>query len=79
MLKSVPPLAEFDRGDGICRHLENNLCTIYESRPLVCNVEKMFNAYYNEKMSEDEYVVENIKVCKFLQSNFMELKQYAKL
>jgi Fe-S-cluster containining protein len=28
---------ELDRGDGACRHLtEENLCGIYEKRPLLC-------------------------------------------
>ncbi len=28
----------YDRGDGICKHLdENNLCSIYDNRPAVCD------------------------------------------
>lgn len=31
----------YDRGDGICKHLdENNQCSIYENRPDVCNTKK---------------------------------------
>ena len=31
-------LAELDRGDGVCRHLndKSNLCRIYDDRPPIC-------------------------------------------
>ena len=28
----------FDRGDGVCKHLKRNLCSIYASRPDWCRV-----------------------------------------
>lgn len=33
-LKDILIYAELDRGDGICRYLKGNLCSIYEERPL---------------------------------------------
>lgn len=54
LLKYVPQLAAFDRGDGVCIHLKDNLCSIYESRPDICNVEKMY-ALFKETMTEEEY------------------------
>jgi len=29
---------EWDRGDGACKYLENNVCSIYEQRPEICRV-----------------------------------------
>ena len=35
--------AELDRGDGTCRYLAGNLCSIYENRPLLCRPLTEFN------------------------------------
>jgi Fe-S-cluster containining protein len=37
----IPP--KFKGKDGVCIHLKNNLCDIYEDRPLICNL----GAYYD--------------------------------
>lgn len=29
---------EWDRGDGACKYLQGNLCSIYENRPEICRV-----------------------------------------
>ena len=29
---------EWDRGDGACKYLENNVCSIYEQRPEIFKV-----------------------------------------
>lgn len=31
-----------DRGDGACVYLKDNLCSIYDTRPELCNMEKMW-------------------------------------
>ena len=54
LLKDVPQLVALDRGDGVCRFLQGNLCTIYEKRPDICNVEKMYPAFASI-MSREEY------------------------
>lgn len=54
LLRYVPQLAAFDRGDGVCRFLQGNLCSIYESRPDICNVEKMYPVFASI-MSREEY------------------------
>ena len=65
MLTGIPQLAAFDRGDGVCIHLKNNLCSIYESRPDICNVEKMY-VFFKEQMSEEEYLQLMSDSCKVL-------------
>ena len=65
MLTGIPQLAAFDRGDGVCIHLKDNLCSIYESRPDICNVEKMY-VFFKEQMSEEEYLQLMSDSCKVL-------------
>lgn len=40
-IAGLQQLAEYDRGDGVCRHLTNdNQCRIYDERPGVCRVDE---------------------------------------
>ncbi|HGG9561545.1 TPA: YkgJ family cysteine cluster protein [Neisseria meningitidis] len=59
-----------DRGDGTCRHFDDStrLCTIYETRPLVCRVEDYYHHYLSEQMSWQDFIQINIEVCKQFQS-----------
>lgn len=66
----IPQLKQFDRGDGVCRHLTDaNLCDMYESRPEVCNVEKMYSRFASE-MSMEEYLSMMEASCDCLKKNF---------
>ena len=62
-----------DRGDGMCRHHnpETNLCTIYDTRPEICRVDKLYEQYFQEKMSWKEFVDLNLIACQ--QISEMEL------
>ena len=74
MLVFVPQLAAFDRGDGVCRHLkEDNLCEIYDSRPDICNVEKMYSAFASQ-MSKDEYYRRMTESCLQIKKAFRQNK-----
>lgn len=67
----IPQLQNFDSGDGRCIHLmNNNLCSIYESRPDICNVSKMYELVYHKQMSEEEYIKLNIAGCNELKQKF---------
>jgi hypothetical protein len=56
-----------DRGDGICKYLNlnNNLCTIYENRPILCNVKEGYKKFFND-MPYEEYISRTIQGCKKL-------------
>ena len=71
LLKGIQQLAAFDRGDGVCIHLKNNLCSIYDTRPDICNVEKMY-ASFKGKMSEEEYLKLMTDSCLALKAEFKE-------
>ena len=65
----LSPLTEYlSRGDGICRYLDenSNLCSIYEERPLVCNVENFFKLFLKDKISWLDYVRQNSDFCRVL-------------
>ena len=57
---------DLDRGDGICKYLENDLCSIYDKRPLKCRIDECYDLYFSKIMTLDEYYEENYKVCKEL-------------
>ena len=60
----IPQIKEFDTGNGRCIHLsENNLCRIYPDKPEICNAERMYELYFKDKMSEEEYVCLNKLGC----------------
>lgn len=58
--------AELDRGDGVCKYLSGNLCSIYEKRPLLCRVDESYELYFKEKLSKEEYYDLNYSACKRL-------------
>jgi Fe-S-cluster containining protein len=62
-LKNVPEAAHLHNGNGVCTYLEGNLCTIYETRPLICNIEAMYVAYFRKAMTWTEFISMNIRSC----------------
>lgn len=56
-----------DRGDGVCKYLDlkKNLCEIYDNRPILCNVDKMYD-YYRKKYTKEDFYRLNTLICKKL-------------
>ena len=56
-----------DRGDGTCKYFDEktNLCTIYDFRPEICRVDKMYKKY-RSKMTWNQYVDANYEACEQL-------------
>lgn len=57
---------DLDRGDGVCRYLDGNLCSIYSIRPLKCRVDDAYEKYFQHQMTLEEYYNLNKKMCKQL-------------
>lgn len=57
---------DLDRGDGVCRYLEGNLCSIYEDRPTLCRVDECYELYFSKEMTLDEYYAMNENMCEIL-------------
>ncbi len=58
---------DLDRGDGVCKYLDGNLCSIYDDRPLLCRVDDSYWKYFKEKFTLEEYYKLNYEVCRRLQ------------
>ena len=69
-ITNIKELVDFDRGDGICKHLniDMNLCTIYHNRPDICKVDTMYEKVYKEIYTKDEYYELNYEACEFLKN-----------
>lgn len=54
-----------DRGDGTCRYFDDQskLCTIYEKRPEICNVDRSYDRFFSDKYSLNEYYQMNYYAC----------------
>jgi|TARA_R110000823_G_scaffold283033_1_gene401224 Fe-S-cluster containining protein len=64
--------------DGSCSHLtDDNLCGIYNERPLICRVDKYYDVFLKEKMSRSEWNSVNTKSCNIMmdQDNLPEDKR----
>ena len=74
VIGNIPQLKQFDRGDGTCCHLTAaNLCDIYDDRPEVCRVDKMYS-HFKDLMTEDEYVDSIEESCRILKANYVTLR-----
>lgn len=52
---------------GCCEMLDNNLCSVYENRPLLCNIKKISELYAKEKdITLNNLYALNAKVCNSL-------------
>ncbi len=63
--QKVTGVPTLDRGDGICIHFDekSKLCLVYESRPLVCNVDKAYATYFIDKISPQAYYMTQAVSC----------------
>lgn len=64
----VKELKDYDIGNGTCKFLDlnTNHCKIYNNRPDICNVAKMYDLVYSKMYTEDEYLELNYKGCEEL-------------
>lgn len=53
--------------DGSCSMLdENGLCKVYEDRPLICRVDDLYDKFYADKMSKEEFNQVTLQACDHL-------------
>jgi Fe-S-cluster containining protein len=46
--------------------LKGNLCSIYQSRPLICRIDDAYDVFFKEKMTLEEYYKLNKEACENL-------------
>ena len=51
----------YSHTNNVCEKLIDNKCSVYENRPLICNVEKVAEFLGAEKQS---FYAENVKYCR---------------
>lgn len=54
---------ELDRGDGVCKFLDGNLCSIYQTRPLLCRIDESYDCFFKDSMTREEFYRANLQVC----------------
>lgn len=71
-ISTINELKEFDLGNGICKYFNiiDNSCSIYDSRPDICKVDKMYETKYNNFFTKNKFYIENAKVCNQLQEKY---------
>jgi len=54
---------DLDRGDGTCKYLEGNLCSIYFNRPKFCRIDECYYDFFQSDISLEEYYRLNHESC----------------
>ncbi|MGN0954322.1 YkgJ family cysteine cluster protein [Dialister sp.] len=64
----VPELQDFLDERGQCRFFdrETKKCRIYHRRPAICSTKAMYEKKFHGTMSEKDYVLANLRVCRAL-------------
>lgn len=63
-------LPELDRGDCACVHLtDDNKCEIYEDRPFICNTVKIYEKYFSNKYTIEQWNEMNRQACEELRKH----------
>jgi Fe-S-cluster containining protein len=72
MLDKVNFKLNLENFNGTCAYLSNNLCSIYNKRPLICNSDKTF---YISGLNETNFILINLNYClqliKIYQNNIL--------
>lgn len=55
--------SDLHNGNGICKYLQGDLCSIYNDRPLLCRVDECYDLFYKALMTKDQYYKLNYKSC----------------
>lgn len=70
-VKGIEHLRRWTDNSGKCKYLKSdNLCQIYQHRPLLCNVEKSYDEIYYKKMSKKDFYLVNLQICIELNQKF---------
>ena len=65
-LKMSDVYADLDRGDGICKYLDGNLCSIYKNRPVKCRIDDGYYEFFKDSITIEEFYEANYKMCEEL-------------
>ncbi|NLD17895.1 MAG: YkgJ family cysteine cluster protein [Tissierellia bacterium] len=63
---------EMHDGDGICRYLDGNKCSIYEERPLICRIDDSYEVFFKDEISYENFLHQNYICCEILKNKIRE-------
>ena len=77
-ITNIKELNSYDLGNGTCKYFDliNNECTIYDGRPSICRIDKMFDLVYSKKFTQEEFYIGNANVCNHLQGEYKMDKSF---
>jgi Fe-S-cluster containining protein len=78
-MKIAPLLRDFDNGNGICRYLQKNKCTIYSTRPQICNISAIYEKTFKSLITENKFIIANLQACIKISLQFQDEVSYRKL
>ena len=65
-------MKKYAKEDGSCKFLgEDNLCTIYEERPTICNVAKVYEQFFKDTVPEEIFYEKTQEACENLQKGIV--------
>ena len=66
----VPIAEDMVLPSGVCKYLDEdtNLCSIYSTRPIFCNVDDYYDKYISGIMTREEFYERNKEVCRQMQN-----------
>lgn len=65
-LDKSPVYDDLHNGNGVCRYLQGNMCSIYNERPLVCRIDESYEVFFKDEMSYEDYLQLTYKCCEIL-------------
>lgn len=66
----IKELKGFDAIGGVCKYLtRDNLCAIYDKRPLICNVDKYYSEHLKNEIPLSKWYEINEASCKAIMKN----------
>jgi len=77
-ISNIIELNHFDLGTGVCKYfnIQNNSCNIYEDRPDICRIDKMFDIKYNNFFTKKDFYIKNATACNSLQDKYKMNESY---
>jgi Fe-S-cluster containining protein len=71
-ISNVQELKSYDLGNGVCKYFDrvSNGCNIYDTRPDICRVDKMFELVYHKEFGLEAFYIANASVCNALQESY---------
>lgn len=65
-------MKQYADDSGACKFLgEDNLCTIYERRPTICNVAKVYEEFFKDTVPEEVFYEKTAEACEKLQKGIV--------